>query len=700
MKISFLMNFLRMKLSLHMVEGFFKRELAIGPIKVCMATLLVLMEIIAYTIAFSILTIVKHYSFRTYAWDLGIFMQVLYTTAFKGALLRYNVELHTNPSGSFFGVHFSPILFFLVPLYRIVPRAETLLVLQSLVIGLGALPTYRIASLTLGSSFAGVAFATIYLLYTPLHSTNWFDFHVEAFFPLFYLYTFYYLITKKYWKALAFMLLGLSTIEFAPILYLGLASYTLIATFLHKRVVRREVLLYTFMVALSMVWFVLAIKVIEFFNPLKAGGAVNIGPWSHFGSSLQEIALSVFTQPLDALMFMITNDALSKANYLHFIFVPVLFLSILTPLKLVLLVGSWLIPAFLSSYAGYYGAGQYPALVAAQVFISAIYGLRRLAGNSSQVISKFLVMCLLINIVITSILSPLGLGAYVWWFAKPIPDIHTESLAYVVDVVKKKINDNESILVQNHVFPYFAHHLAAYPTLIPGITGAPILGNKGRELPWGKTIAWKIENVDYIIIDRRSEIWGIPLIASNEYKPMLALDWIVVLCKGCEGELESLDIESGHGLLAEIYNEPPWNFSPGSKPVLSMIVYTLDLDMGPWPPIPIVGKISHSIGQVGEWCVRFKGWLYAPEDGIYEFSLRSDDGSTLLVDNTTVIDGFGGGSMEKRGSIYLIKSWHHLEVLWGQGYGHARFSLMWKPPSARDFTKIPHEYLKWRVESG
>jgi hypothetical protein len=42
--------------------------------------LVVLVSVLAYTISLSLFTIVKHYSFSTYAWDLGIFNQGFWTT--------------------------------------------------------------------------------------------------------------------------------------------------------------------------------------------------------------------------------------------------------------------------------------------------------------------------------------------------------------------------------------------------------------------------------------------------------------------------------------------------------------------------------------------------------------------------------------------------------------------------------------------
>ena len=71
--------------------------------------------IIIYTLTFSWFTISKHNSFTTYAWDLGIFDQGFWTTANLDRFFYNTCELHLNPSGGFFGIHFSPILFTLVP---------------------------------------------------------------------------------------------------------------------------------------------------------------------------------------------------------------------------------------------------------------------------------------------------------------------------------------------------------------------------------------------------------------------------------------------------------------------------------------------------------------------------------------------------------------------------------------------------------
>ena len=73
--------------------------------------LLLYSGVILYTLILSYFMISKHRSFATYAWDLGIFNQAFYTTAKLGETFYYTCELHFVEGGSFFGIHFIPILY-------------------------------------------------------------------------------------------------------------------------------------------------------------------------------------------------------------------------------------------------------------------------------------------------------------------------------------------------------------------------------------------------------------------------------------------------------------------------------------------------------------------------------------------------------------------------------------------------------------
>src|SRR5262249_55667123 len=68
---------------------------------------------------------------------------------------------------SLLAFHVEPILLAFAPLYLVVPDVRTILWLQGFAIALGAIPAYRLARRRLGSSWAGLAFAAVYLL-SPL----------------------------------------------------------------------------------------------------------------------------------------------------------------------------------------------------------------------------------------------------------------------------------------------------------------------------------------------------------------------------------------------------------------------------------------------------------------------------------------------------------------------------------------------------
>src|SRR3972149_7999686 len=132
--------------------------------------------ILAYAVFFSSLTILRHWTFQTHAWDLGIFTQSLWTTAYGNKFLYHTPELFINPSGSFFGTHFSPMLLVLLPVYWFAPMPETLLILQAFVLSLAAFPIYLLARNFAGGRTVGLAFAAAYLIYPAVHYVNLYEF--------------------------------------------------------------------------------------------------------------------------------------------------------------------------------------------------------------------------------------------------------------------------------------------------------------------------------------------------------------------------------------------------------------------------------------------------------------------------------------------------------------------------------------------
>ncbi|GAB6135456.1 DUF2079 domain-containing protein [Thermococcus prieurii] len=81
---------------------------------------------------------------------------------------------------SHFAVHNSPILFLLLPIVALFPHIETILVVQSIFIGLGAVGLFYFAREVLKSEKSALLLALMYLINPFVHGINKADFHACA----------------------------------------------------------------------------------------------------------------------------------------------------------------------------------------------------------------------------------------------------------------------------------------------------------------------------------------------------------------------------------------------------------------------------------------------------------------------------------------------------------------------------------------
>ncbi len=116
-----------------------------------------------------------HDSYNTYCFDLGAFMQDLKYTL-QGKLL-WCPSLATSDLAH----HFSPVLLLLVPIYWIFPYAQTLLVVQGLVLGLSGYLVYSLAREYKLSRRASLAVETLFFFNPLVWGIALFDFHPIVF---------------------------------------------------------------------------------------------------------------------------------------------------------------------------------------------------------------------------------------------------------------------------------------------------------------------------------------------------------------------------------------------------------------------------------------------------------------------------------------------------------------------------------------
>lgn len=400
----------------------------------------IIILIICYTVFFSYFTIRKHYAFWTTAGDLGFFDQALWSTL-NGRPLY--ISLWEDIGTTTLAHHVQPILFLMLPLYVVFPIPETLLVLQSFILGLGALPVYWIAKEHLERR-ESVLTALVYLMYPALHGVNQFDFHPEALVVTFTLFSFHYFNKEKYSTGSLFCLLILFTNEVTGVFVSLLCLYFIIKNHTQNQKIwdKKNHALF-FILVLSLLWFIVSIKIIV----------------PHFSATDTYIHYSKWFQDITDLNRSLLHDVDKKFLYVALLFSPLLY----TPLiRLDIL--SIAAPSFgiilLSRHSPSYTIGtHYPYFIIPILMISTIYGLKTYKTKIFS-IRKNLLLILTVNTVFMLFISPSPLG----FLTDGVADVtlsadmqeitdHHKALVEIIDLIP----ENASLSTQNNIFPHVSH---------------------------------------------------------------------------------------------------------------------------------------------------------------------------------------------------------------------------------------------------
>lgn len=89
----------------------------------------------------------------------------------------------------------------------------------------------------------------------------------------------------------------------------------------------------------------------------------------------------------------------------------------------------------------------------------------------------------------------------------------------------------------------------------------------------------------------------------------------------------------------------------------------------------------------------FQGFFHATEEGIWSFSLTSDDGSRLWLGDRLVVDADGfHGAEERTGRVGLKAGWHPLRVEYFNGSGAQALEVKLRQPSGSWRASITQDY--------
>jgi len=435
---------------------------------------IVLIMVLAYSVVFSYYSIMKHYSFRTYAWDLGILVQSI-SSATKGKLFTNNVELYYSPTGSFFGIHFAPILFIVVPFFYLIQKVETLLVIQSIILALGAIPIYLIAKHCLQHRLSALLVSAAYLLNPSLQGINWYEFHTLAFFPLFILSATYFLKKRKFLVYVLFIILALMTMEQTTYF---IALYVIYSAWEVKKELkelfssRRPKLgpfipFITFLIVL--IWILISSNIIHILNPNPTQELKAIGNYKILEvNDPAEIPLKAITD-LQLTLKAIQFDLPRKIFYIIVTLTPSCFLAFLSPLAL-LPSFLWFTLSILSNWPPYYQLGfQYSTFTLPFVSIATIETIQNLPGSINEkslkkVFTRISILSLIIGLILSIFASPLsfiqkpGDFRYFRDYGISTPSSLDNKVMEILEVLPK----DALIITTPTIFPHISTHTNAY----------------------------------------------------------------------------------------------------------------------------------------------------------------------------------------------------------------------------------------------
>lgn len=134
---------------------------------------------LAQSLFMSVWAVWMHQRFATYGYDTGQYDQ-LFSTTLHGRWLAAPTQGRPDNWSDLTGSHADFVIFPLLPVYALYPRASTLLVLQAFLVATAAVPLYLFARRWLATHWAFVM-AIAWLGYAPMHTGQLYGLHTQIF---------------------------------------------------------------------------------------------------------------------------------------------------------------------------------------------------------------------------------------------------------------------------------------------------------------------------------------------------------------------------------------------------------------------------------------------------------------------------------------------------------------------------------------
>jgi uncharacterized membrane protein len=419
------------------------------------------LAIFSYISYFSYFSIIRYQTLYAHYFDLGIMNQTVYNSymAIKTGDYSRFLEL-TNPHGfdqiKRMAVHNDMFLAALAPFYFIYTGPETLLVIQSIALGLGALAVYGISEIVFknfnNKRLISLFFAFAYLMNPSVQHTNQFDFHAVVLATPLLLFMFLFYLNKKYWASIICALCAILTKEQVGLTIAFFGIFVLLQNLLSrdKNQKKLEFMFSIPLICLGAGWFVFSMtKIIPFY---RHGLHFALGYFGDFGDSTVSVFIGIIKNPLIVFQYIFRKDTY---EYLYDVLGPFGFISFFSPLHLFIAAPEFAINLLSKSGAMRNIYYHYTAVITPFVVISAIYGFRFFIGvmKGAQKYSwLFIAVLIVCTFYFSDTLSPLPLAVRqeVLPFTSPLNERFDASIWQ-----KKLSNEKLKIMTSGRIAPLF-----------------------------------------------------------------------------------------------------------------------------------------------------------------------------------------------------------------------------------------------------
>lgn len=288
-----------------------------------------MMATFAVAFIYALASLRRHWAFSSGAADLGIFTNAIWN------LTHGNGYISSVKDGmNLFADHQSPIFYLFAPLFIVWPKAETLLVMQALLLASGGLAVFGLARQYLGERhWALAAVPLCYWAYQPLRNANGFDFHPETSMLPIFLFFIWFAQRRENWARLTsilLLLLALGAKESAGPVAVGIGLAWICGAAPPSE--RQRLRWWSFpVIAMGLGVFLFDLKIV----PSFFGGKdyVYMSAYGHLGNGLSDILLSPLLKP----QVFWTHALFEKARlkFLFESFAPLAFVPLLAPSPLI-----------------------------------------------------------------------------------------------------------------------------------------------------------------------------------------------------------------------------------------------------------------------------------------------------------------------------------------------------------------------------